>query len=395
MAEEIDLGMLAYALRRRWKTIGASLLLVVLLTLVAHLLTPKAYRASVVLSAPAPRSGYFQGVGKAAYMQLATSWDLAQSVADSLHGQLHLQIKDIAPNVLLDHIRVRSGTGDLFYIEAVMPSEEDATLLANTWARETVARAPSLYDMQGLLTQVTEMKGQIEEQVAAADLALSEFRAQTGVGITDSIWGGSAESAASVALTCADRFGSLGLRWQKESAVLATSEIARDHLRLVREAVEAEMAHPGSGATIPWDLLRVPLLEEDPDLAPAVLASQEPQAVIDLLSAKEAVLAETTEQVRERLQELNQQLAELNARLESLVRDRQRAEMLYREVLIAEQERVLTDGAYGKIYIVAPASKAQDAAVVGLEAKLVIAAAVGLVVGVLVSLWQELGRRSG
>ncbi|HIE38002.1 MAG TPA: hypothetical protein EYP77_02855 [Anaerolineae bacterium] len=393
MAEEIDLRTIAHALGRRWKMIGVSLLLVVLVTFVAHLLTPKAYRASVVLSAPAPRSGYFQDVGKSAYMQLALSWDLAQSVVDSLRGRL--QMEEVSPDVLLDHIRVRSGSGDLFYIEAVMPIEEDATLLANAWARETVVRAASLYDMQSLLTQVAEVKRQIAEEVAAADTALSGFRARTGIGVTESVWGGSAESAASVALAGADRFGSLGLRWQNESAILASYEVALDHLRWVREAVEGEVAQTGSGAPVPWDLLRVPILEEDPDLAPAVLASQEPAAVVDLLSAKEAALTEAAEQVRARLQGLNQQLAELNAQLESLVRDRQRAEMLYREALIAEQERMLVGGAYGKIYIVAPASKARDAAVVGLEAKLVIAATVGLVLGALVSLWQELGRRSG
>jgi len=391
MTYEVDIRLMLRALARRWKTVVASSLAVVAVTVVTSLLVPSSYRASVLLNAPVHRTLYGVQITKSNYIGLALNNELALTVYQELDGRLHTEVA--RPGDLLTYVRARSGQGDTFSIQATMPDPEDAVLLANTWADYLVVQAGRFYGVEEVLDHLAEVRLEALEQVEAADTALTDFRASTGIGLTDGGYGMFSDQA--TIMGGAERFGTLGLRWRAESALLADYQVALDHLRLVRDEAESARANPDAETVLPLELLRVPILEEDPDLAPEALAGQNLQALVGLLSEKEEMLAAATEQIRVRVEELQQQVEEQGLRFESLLRTRRDAWDIYQQVRKKEWDMKLWQVIHSHpLSIVAPAREAPEVVPVGLEARLIIAAVVGAILGALTCWWQEFGRRA-
>lgn len=201
LTDEINFSQFFPVLRRWWRLILACAVLTGLAVFAVMGLFPKSYEAEadVLLVRTATtvnfdskirtvsntdptntQTGFDQVSLRKALLAIADSSELAQSVFYALQKQLDPSIKDATS--LQDYVSVKND-GDTFQIIARAKSPEAAALIANTWTREYIDRANTIYSdspvsLEVLSGQLASARSdyQIKESALVEDLSNSQVQ---------------------------------------------------------------------------------------------------------------------------------------------------------------------------------------------------------------------------
>ncbi len=159
-------------IRNSWFILGVAFLAGVVALAVLQA-SPNTYEASASIMLNPNRDAADQSD---TLIGLVRTKDIAEAVIASLGDELPQDLKDVAN--LLDAVEGTSGSGDLVLITVTTEDPTSASLIANTWAEEYVARTNSIY----LPAEAdTSLSSQALADYTTAQEALAGFIAQNRI----------------------------------------------------------------------------------------------------------------------------------------------------------------------------------------------------------------------
>jgi capsular polysaccharide biosynthesis protein len=375
---EIDLNVQYYldVVLTHWKAVAVVFVVATVAAAAVSYLQQPVYEATVTLVEESfeyvdnPRLTSADKTLVKYYATLAHTESVETRVVEALGSSLDPAEK--VPGVLLSRVTVREDTQNamLFRIKAQADTAQKAKLIANTWAEQYIE------EVTGYQPAWSSQLKEVEQELEAAEAALTAFRTESGVGLVEESGGNTAFAV----------LGPRGIYLEMKSGVWAEHQEACDDLGLVLESAREARDTGGSVEGLPLQLLSTRVISDRGQVSIESLRELgDLNSIIRALEEEEEALSAVTDRIRTEVEVLQQELADDQLEFERLVRARDLAESNHKALRDQMQEGRLFQT---NTQIV---SRAGKATLVGPDTKLsvIMGAALGLAGGLMAAFVLE------
>jgi len=337
MTMEIDIDPQYYVdvVLRHWKVVIVVFLVATLAAGAASFVQQPTYEATVILTEETyefyavPRLSSLDKTVVKLYPTLAST----ESVESRVIGVLGPSLSAIEqrPGILRSLVTVHEDPENpaLFRIRVRGDDSQKAVLIANAWAEQYVEEVSSKAVARSPQLEAAE------EDLDSAEAALTEFRQQTGLGLSGLI---DETGVFDIFVT----LGPAGVQLEKKLDLLAEHRQVQDNLELVLHSAQVAKDTGASIDDLPLQLLNHWIISDRGQLSVDVVKDQESlDQVIQLLRSEEQAISGVIDQLASDADALQEDLARDQRELDRLIRARKLAEAAY-EALVSElQESTL------------------------------------------------------
>lgn len=390
MSNEIDLQAYIGALRKRWWVILIFVLSALAIAVAVGLAQPRQYQATSTLLVQPPR---YQWRFDASILPLVnTNRDYQRELlvvgrSNDVAGQAASTIQaagqpwEVTPETLSAAVSLRAGDGSSILVTATAPDPQQAADVANAWTGAFLQHTRKVYGVDQELGGFQAQMEAARQRLNQLDQQLAAVRTTTGLyapaGAPDEVVKLSPNQAEVIAI----------------NELLAGYTRDLEGVRLLQQSMETAQAGADL-AQLPWELLEGQAIAQRGVVTPAIArASLEDSAgLMELLQEEEAALAATSSSLgaaSERIQATiaaDWQLYDETQRERNLARDTYL--ILARKVSELSVQQEVDPGL---LSLVSQATSPTGPVRTRQLAQLVTAGTIGLILGVLVALWLELG----